>query len=34
MNVGADPPKPKIKQQIVLVHCLAAAPDAAMAAVA
>jgi hypothetical protein len=33
MNVGADPPKPKIKQQIVLVHRLAAAPGAAMAAV-
>ena len=33
MNLEADPPKPKIKQQIVLVHCLAAAPGAAMAAV-
>jgi hypothetical protein len=34
MNLEADPPKPKIKQQIVLVHCLTAAPGAAMAAVA
>jgi len=34
MNLEADPPKPKIKQLIVLVHCLAAAPGAAMAAVA